>query len=323
MYVLLREHLPMALLSIVLAICLWLVVSGQDMTTHDVTATLELANIPRNLTVNQDIPEDINIRLEANTAQFKLMDGRKLNLKLNAANITPGPNIIPVDVSKLEPPLPRGIKVVRVLPEEIAFEVYPFVTKELPVKASESGELPAYLERTGPIELDPPTAKVTGPEQRMGSINEVPTTPVILSNIHNNENRSLLEPSLPGLDNWLSVSPKEFKAHIPVIIKTGTDSFTVPIQLMGDPRVGPPLPVALRPKEAKVSVSWRMDRPQPPVASNVSIQVTLDSHELSRTAPTRIPLKADTVPGVTVTAIDPPDVEVIWLNSSNWREYEE
>jgi hypothetical protein len=317
----LREHLPMALLSLVLATTLWLVVSGQDMTTHDVTATLELVSVPSDLTVNQDIPEDVNIRLEANTAQFKLMDGRKLNLRLNAEGIVPGPNILAVDVSKLEPPLPRGIKVVRVIPEEIAFEVYPYVTKELPVRPPVIGSLPSYLERTGPDVIDPPTALVTGPEQRMGAITEVTTTPIVLSNIHNNENRILLDPTLPGLESWLKVEPREFRAHIPVVIKTGTRSFSVPIEEMGQPRMGPRLPVTFNPQEATVTVSWRMDRPQPPEENNVSLQMTLTSSELSRTEPTKVALKAETVPGVTVTSIDPPEVEVIWLNSRNYKRY--
>jgi hypothetical protein len=321
MNVFLREHLPLALFSVLLATVLWLVISGQNMTTHDVTATLELVNIPKNLTINQDIPEDINIRLEANTAQFKLMDGRKLNLKINAEGIVPGPNILTVDVAKLEPPLPRGIKVVRIIPDEIAFEVFPFVTKELPVSPPVVGELPNYLERTGPDEIDPPTAKVTGPEQRMSSLTEVTTTPILLNTIHNNENRLLLEPTLAGIDTWLTVVPMEFRVHIPVVIKTGTQTFTVPIQLMGEPRVGPQLPVALDPKEAKVTVSWRMDRPQAPEAANVSLQVVLNSSELSRTEPTKVLLKAETVPGVTVTAIEPSSVNVIWLNSENWKRY--
>jgi YbbR domain-containing protein len=319
MFAFLRNHLPLAVISLFLSTVLWLVVSGQNMTTHDVTATLELINIPKNMTVNQDIPEDINIRLEANTAQFKLMDGRKLNLKLNAEDIVPGPNLLNVDVSKLEPPLPRGIKVVRVIPEEIAFEVYPYVTKVLPVKPPVVGELPPYLERTGPDEIDPPVAKVTGPEQRVSSISEVSTVPIILSTIHNNENRVLLEPSLPGLDTWLTIEPREFKAHVPVIIKTGTQTFTVPIQLMGQPNIGPALPVSLNPREANVTVTWRMDRPQAPEANNVAIQVSLNSNELDRNQPTKIKLKAESVPGVIVTSIEPSEVEVVWLNNDNYE----
>ncbi|MDR2199830.1 MAG: hypothetical protein LBR53_10325 [Deltaproteobacteria bacterium] len=321
MSVLLREHLPLALLSLFLATTLWLVISGQDMTTHDVTATLALSGLPKNLTVGQDIPEDVSIRLEANTAQFKLMDGRKLNLKVDASEVAPGPNILTVDVAKLDPPLPRGIKVVRVIPEEIAFEVYPFVTRELPVKSVEAGSLPAYLERAGPAEIDPPTARVTGPEQRMNSLTEVPTTPIVLSSIQNNENRVLVQPALPGIGSWFSVEPGEFKAHVPVSIKTGSRTFTVPITRVGEPNMGPGLPVAVVPKEAKVTVTWRMDRPQPPQAKDVSIQIFLHSQDLSRTAPTKVPLKAETVPGVTVAAIDPPEAEAVWLNSGNFSRY--
>jgi hypothetical protein len=323
MNALLREHLPLALLSLVLATVLWLVISGQNMSTHDLQATLELVNVPKDLTVSPDIPEDVSIRVEANTAQFKLLDGRKLSLKLDAQDLVPGPNILAVDVERLEPPLPRGIKVVRTIPENVAFEVFPFVTKELPVRPPVVGELPPYLERTGPDEIDPPVARVTGPEQRMASLTELPTTPIVLSNIHNNENRLLLDPALPGLDSWLTVEPKEFRAHIPVVIKFGEASFKVPIQLIGQPRIGPPLPVALSPKEATVHVSWRMDRPQAPTATNVSIQLALSANGLSRTAPTRVPLKAEAVPGVTVTSVEPPEVEVIWLTEKNHQRYQD
>jgi hypothetical protein len=74
----LRTQLPMFLLSLALSFIIWLTVSGQDMSSHDLIASLELMNVPTNLYIDRDIPETVNIRVEANAAQFRYLDGRKI-----------------------------------------------------------------------------------------------------------------------------------------------------------------------------------------------------------------------------------------------------
>jgi YbbR domain-containing protein len=319
----LRDRLPIMAASLAIAVVFWLIVSGQDTSAHDLSATLELINVPGQLALSDEgIPEMINIRVEANTAQFRFLEGRKLYLRVDASHISPGTNILPMDASLLEPALPRGVKVIRVIPEDLNFTAYPYVSKELPVQASTRGQLPAYLELTGQVEIVPPMARVTGPEHRLTDLSALPTLPIDLSEVRRGDNSLTLTPQLPGLDNWLTVEPRSFRAHVPVLVRTAEKVIEVPISLksQGSGQVGPDLPISFRPQTAKVSLSWPMDRLIAPSQADISLTVDVRAKELDRRRPNRLDLEVTVPPGVTLVKVDPPQVSVTWLTPSNYQE---
>ncbi|MDR1165349.1 MAG: hypothetical protein LBO66_05675 [Deltaproteobacteria bacterium] len=321
----LRNQLPLMLLSLLMAFAIYLAVSGRDMTPHDLVASVVIAEpAPSYLYVNPDeIPKTVTISVEVNTAQFKLLEGRKLTLSLSLDQVSAGLNSIPLNgETMLTPALPRGAQNPVFNPSEITVSASAFATRELPVLHTVYGALPSFLESAGPVELDRPTATVRAPEDRLASLSAVPTNPSInLADIRSNENSIRLTPNLPGLTTWLTVEPGSFAAHVPVrqIFVEGT--FEIPIGLEGPPAFGPPLPVAFTPRLAKVTVSWPKvwTARDIPTEADLSLSLKLDAKTLSRSSPTTAPLEAATPPEVTVVRIDPPNVQVTWLTSQNYR----
>ncbi|MDR0548426.1 MAG: hypothetical protein LBI10_03300 [Deltaproteobacteria bacterium] len=291
-------------LSLVLAFILWLTISGQDMSVHDLTVSLELVNLPANMALENDAPETVNLRVEANTAQFRFLENNKYYFRHDLGDVTPGENVFQVDWNALIPKLPRGVRVVRVYPEEIAFNVFPYVTKEIPVATETVGDLPEYLALTGDLIIEPNVAKVTGPENRLLGVNRVSLSPARLSEIRGPESSLTLTPQIAGLDNWLTIEPKVFRARAQVVLKEETAVFENEVILDTPIWNGPPVPLSFRPNQAKVKVSWTLDHPAPK-AEDLKLVVRLSREDLESPGNLRLPISPLAPNWVKIVSVEP------------------
>lgn len=317
--------MPLLLLSMALAFILWLAVSGRETAPHEVKASLNFINLPTDLYVDlEEFPGEVTVIVEANTAQFQLMEGpRKYSITVDLEHSTAGENTRVIDPkTMLDPPLPRGVQNVRVQPTEFTYEAYPYAERELPVYAPLFGKLPDYLELTEDITIYPPTANVRAPANRIDTVTRVTTNSIDLNQVHNNSNSFALFPSLPGLNNWLHITPDKFAAHVPVAFLEREISFQLPIKLSGLDVYGPNLPVIVEPQKATVLITYRADRPSPPVESDVTLEVNLaNSTEIDRAGPQEMDIQVTESPGLTVK-VTPPKVKVTWKNATNFRQEE-
>ncbi|MDR3203143.1 MAG: hypothetical protein LBV23_00125 [Deltaproteobacteria bacterium] len=315
----LRNTLPMFLLSLVLSFFFWLTVSGQDMNTHDLAVALELINIPVNLSLDDNIPETVTVRVEANTAQFRYLEGRKFFLRVDASKITGGLNYINfVDISKLiNPTLPRGVKVNRVIPDEIEFEAHPFETKKLPVQITVYGQLRNYLEMSGPMVIEPATAELTGPANRLKDFDVLPTTSLNLGDVTGPGGGITLSPQLPGLETWLTVKPNQFKVYLDVSVKREELSFEVPIVLNDfNAKIHDEKRFVIRPEKVWVTVSWPLNMHAPSSGSTggLTAEVNLEGELLNRASGSARLLVQVTSPakGVDIIKVNPERVTISW-----------
>jgi YbbR domain-containing protein len=172
-------------------------------------------------------------------------------------------NIIDTSSARIEPALPRGVRINRVIPEEISFQAHPFITKQLPVNIQVDGQLRTYLDSDGPLTIEPQVATITGPSNRIENLQFLPTTPVQLSDIVKPGDILIATPQLPGLDNLITVSPKQFQVIPKVVIKRKNITIQVPIQLTDAMVVGPKTRLSLSTEQVTVTVSWPMNLPDP------------------------------------------------------------
>jgi YbbR domain-containing protein len=312
-------------LSLFLSFILWLAVSGRETAPHEVKASLNFINLPQDLYVDTaEFPSEVTITVEANTAQFQLMEGpRKYSVTVDLGHSTDGENARIIDPdTMLDPPLPRGVLNIKVQPAELIYEAYPYAERELPVYAPLFGKLPDYLELTENVMITPATAKVRAPINRIDTITRVTTNSIDLNQVLNNSNAFPLFPSLPGFNSWVHITPDKFTAHVPVAFLNKEATFTLPIKLLGLSIYGPELPVIVEPRDAKVTVTYRADRPDKPQESDISLSVDFaSSKDIDRSEPQEMDIAVSVSPGLTVK-VEPPQVTVIWKNAANFRQLE-
>ncbi|MDR1657509.1 MAG: hypothetical protein LBT47_08145 [Deltaproteobacteria bacterium] len=313
----LRNKFPVIILSLILSFLFWLRVSGQNTSTHDLSFSLVFNELPSNVALDDNIPDAINVRVEANTAQAKIFTDRRPVLRLDFSDVVAGSNRKPIDREAISQLLPRGVHISRITPEELVFEAYGFIEKTVPVKVPEQGTLKTFLERKGTLKVDPPEAILIGPSNRLENIAELSTSPFVWDYVNGPGVTLVLRAQASGLDTWLTVRPVEFKVTPEVEIKYKNLTFDVPVKLSDSASFGPEAQnVVFRPQEVAVSVQWPMNLPDPPLGSDggITVTVTVDPATLKRRKSLPVVVEsANANQAIRITGTNPARITVSWV----------
>jgi hypothetical protein len=312
----LRNQFPIIVLSVVLSFLLWLSVSGQDKTTHDLPVSIDLIGLADNIDLGEGLPDTITLRVNANKAQSSFLTGRKLRLPVDASHVEAGQNTINFDLALVEPPLPRGVDVQRFTPESVTFQAYPYVTREVPVSVPELGQPRDYLERRGDLTVEPMVARVTGPANRLDEIQQIATTPMDWEEV--SSPGSTVTVRVQSSDKRLSIVPSFFRVTPNVAVKRKSLTFDVPVRLEDAQSLGiETARVTLRPDEVSVTVSWPLSLPEPSEDSDGGIMATvaLDPATLERRKSMRLDVEAVGPNQVEVVRINPTRILAVWSSA--------
>lgn len=302
-----RTRILSIVVSLVLSFFLWLALSGQDTSTTELSVPLELANLPANLTIKNDVPTSVTLQVLANTAQLRFITDRKLSVLINAGSAREGSNIFPIDSGSLD--LPRGVQLRRVIPQIIEFEAVKTASKILPLEPRITGVVnPAYRVRS--VIIEPDQVMVQGPKELLAELTELITTPISLEGLTRDITLTVT-PALADLPPSLVVTPKEIKAFISVEERMVQETFTgLPIELdvkNGGNRIDG---LTLNPEQADITVSWPVSRPRPVAAGDIRVRVFVDLDRLRLEKSMNVPVVAVPPNGTTVIAINPVNVTV-------------
>ncbi|MDR2301575.1 MAG: hypothetical protein LBF38_06010, partial [Deltaproteobacteria bacterium] len=116
---LLKTKFPLFALSLLLSFMFWLMVSASGTSTREIPVALEVSLPDEKVAVlGQPFPERITLRVEANTAQFKLIENRNLIYSVDLSKEEPGSKVLRFNLEELLGvlQLPRGVNVSRVQP---------------------------------------------------------------------------------------------------------------------------------------------------------------------------------------------------------------
>ena len=189
MFKLLTDNWTLKLISVTLALLLWMFIMGERQLEVGYRVPLELQNIPKGLMVGNEVPSLVDIRVSG---------PRTLQLKVSPNDIS-----IIVDLTDLEPGittfqqleerlnLPSGLHVTRLSPSFIDLKLERIKQKLVPIKVSLTGE-PLSGYELGEVRVVPDEVIVEGGETELKSISEVTTEEVDLHGV--NEGFSLIVP---------------------------------------------------------------------------------------------------------------------------------
>lgn len=196
-------------LSLLLAITLWLIVVGDQEMTTSVAAPIEYRNIPRELELSTDVPYRIHLEVHGPPGHLSPADLANAVVVLDLSNIhSPGEQTF--DITSRSVSLPAAVSLSRAIPAQVRLNLERRVSKQVPVEARLAGApQPGY--RVIRTEVIPPLVTVVGPESRVRQVARVEADPVDIGSI---------------------VSESEFHVHVSV-----PDSHV---------RLGTPMPVAVK-----------------------------------------------------------------------------
>jgi YbbR domain-containing protein len=169
-------HTGLKVVSVALAVLLWMMVSSQRASVErGLRIPLELQNLPDNLEMVEPPQESVDVRVRGTADTLgRLVPGDLVaTIDLNSAQ--PGRRLFHLSPERVKAPF--AVAVTQVTPASVAIRFEPSATRIVPVTASVEGEpAPGFI--VGKIEAAPTMVEVVGPESVVRRINEAITEPV-------------------------------------------------------------------------------------------------------------------------------------------------
>jgi YbbR domain-containing protein len=183
------RHLGLKVLSLGLALLLWMVVAGEETVERGLRVPLELQQMPAGIEVLGDIPTTVDVRVRGGSGVLSRVGAGDVVAVLDLRSARSGRRLFPLTPDQVR--VPFGVEVVQVTPSAVAMGFEPSATREVPVAPAVDGRpAPGYV--VGPMTSDPKAVEVIGPESAVRRATEVLTEPVPVSGAKANVRQTVI-----------------------------------------------------------------------------------------------------------------------------------
>jgi YbbR domain-containing protein len=191
------RHMGLKLLSLLLAVVLWMTVSGEETVERGLRIPLELQQFPPGLELGGDVPTTVDVRVRGASGALSRVSAGEVVAVLDLRTARPGRRLFPLTPEQVR--VPFGVEVIQVMPSAIAMAFEPSASRQVPVVPAVDGRpAPGYV--VGQMSADPATVEVIGPESAVKRASEAMTEPVSVTGARDKVSESVvigvLDPAL-------------------------------------------------------------------------------------------------------------------------------
>jgi YbbR domain-containing protein len=191
------RHVGLKVLSVVLAVLLWMIVSGEETVERGLRVPLELQQVPGGLELTGEVPATVDVRVRGASGTLSRVSTGDVVAVLDLRSARSGRRLFPLTPDQVRAPF--GVAVVQVQPSALAMAFEPSASRQVPVVPAVDGRpAPGYV--VGPMTADPKEVEVIGPESAVRRVTEALTEPVSVSGARDHVRQSvilgLIDPSL-------------------------------------------------------------------------------------------------------------------------------
>jgi YbbR domain-containing protein len=168
-------HLGLKLLSIGLAVMLWMVVSGEEMVERGLRVPLEIQQFPSGLELRDDAPSTVDVRIRGASGALSRVSPGDIVAVLDLRGAREGRRLFHLTPDQVRSPF--GVEVVQLTPPTVAMVFEASKTRQVKVAPEIEGRpAPGYV--IGKFSADPEIVDVIGPESAVKRVTEAITEPV-------------------------------------------------------------------------------------------------------------------------------------------------
>ena len=173
------EDWSLKLLSLAIAVVLWLLVTGQNepVTAH-VNVQLNFIR-PQALEISNDPPRTVDVMLTGSRNKLDDLTSLDLVATVDISDQRAGERVLRL-ADKAHIPLPQGIKVDGYQPSAIPIHLEPIVDRQIPVELKLEGKPPEGFEVYS-VQLSKSTVTVRGPTSRVNALTKLMTESIYLN----------------------------------------------------------------------------------------------------------------------------------------------
>lgn len=239
------KNLPLKLISLVIAIFLWFMVTGKDYRVGDFNIPIELMGLPENLILTRAASEDSEVknaivRIRATETVIMTLDERSMFLQMDISNLNEGHHLMQLsgDMVMGRPP---GAEITEITPRVLELDIEDLLIKPIVVVNPEIIGKPADNYDIWQINCTPPSVRVQGPKSVVEKIEKISTPQINIDGMSQStlERSLLLVPPHP----LVSLFPEVVSLRIRIGEKLITKNFrSIPVEIVGVdylPRINP------------------------------------------------------------------------------------
>jgi len=169
------HNFGLKLLSLALAVGLWVAVARDPMAEVAVDVPIEFHNIPENVEISSETIPRAQIRVRGPQRVVRRLQATDVSIEIELSGMKPGERTFDLTADQIH--RPKELEVVQIIPSQfhIAFDTR--LTRQIPVHPRIIGSFaPGYT--IGQIVADPATVTVSGPQKQVQLIEAAITDPV-------------------------------------------------------------------------------------------------------------------------------------------------
>lgn len=172
------QNIGLKLISLALAVGLWLAISRAPVAEIAVDVPIELQNVPDSLEISsQHIPE-AQIRVRGPERIVRRTTSSDVRAAINLSDMHAGERTF--DLTSQQVHMPQGLEVVQIVPSQLHLEFDTRLTRSVEVHPRIIGNFVSGYS-IQEIKVDPPAVSITGPEKHVQAVESAITDPIDVS----------------------------------------------------------------------------------------------------------------------------------------------
>ncbi|HEY8548686.1 MAG TPA: CdaR family protein [Vicinamibacterales bacterium] len=292
------RHLGLKVLSIAMAVALWVLVGNQRAVERTVRVPLEFHNLPPDLELVASPPDTVEVRLRGASGTLGRLPPGEVVAVLDLTGAREGTRLFHLLLDEVQ--VPFGVEVTQIIPPTVSLTFERSLTRTVPVVPAVDGE-PAAGYTVGRIKSDPERVAVVGPASQVEGVTSATTEPVSVAGASS----TVVDRVTVGVENELVRLREPLQATVtvevvPVAVERQVSGIPVVTRTLGDG-----LGANVDPSTVSVILKGPADR----LDVLPAVVAFVDLAGLAR-GRYELPVRVDPLPGVEVIRTQPVNVTV-------------
>jgi YbbR domain-containing protein len=169
------RHFVLKLVSLGLAVGLWLAVARDPVAEVEINVPIEFRNLPENLEIDSASYTEAQVRVRGPERIIHRLEPADVRAKVDLASVRPGERTF--DLTARHVHVPQDVEVVQIVPGQFHLSFDNRDTRTVEVRPRVNGNFASGL-RVGQVIADPAQITVMGPRRRVQALEAAATDPV-------------------------------------------------------------------------------------------------------------------------------------------------
>jgi YbbR domain-containing protein len=173
------RNLGWKLLSLIIAVALWIAVAREPEVATSLSAPVDFKNMRDDLDIDGNLPDRVRLEVRGPSGSLTRESLSNTAVVLDLSDATAGERTYSIRSRNLN--LPSGVVFYRAVPSQLTLHFEELVVKEEPVQSVYVNRPAGY--RIASQDLNPAQVRIRGSQQRVQVISQVKTDPMDLSGV--------------------------------------------------------------------------------------------------------------------------------------------